>query len=420
LEEELKKMSGMLRFSRPLLEELSADLLTFFPQIRGSSVTLHRIRLALVAGACVLASSSIAHATIWFVEADGSGDAPTIQAAVDSAGSLDIIELGDGLFTGEGNRDISVSKPLVFRSRSGNSPACIVDCEGSPQENHRGFSIGQDCEFRALTIEHGQADRGGAVYAAESVAAQIYDCLFVNNVAGTGGALAFDSLDLSTALPQVHIEGCTFLGNNAMESGAVYFLAIVIDFVNCSFFGNIAEDSGGVTSFVNATPSFVNCLFVNNRATAGGVIQCSDPATFEGCTFFHNAALFGAHIDCVGIDGFTSLSQCILAFGEGGAPIECSDFARVGGTVQAICTDIYGNDGGNWVQCLDNQLGENGNMESDPLFCESEIDNFQISSSSPCAAENSNGCGLIGTFGIGCKLSSVDATSWGKIKSLYR
>jgi hypothetical protein len=384
-------------------------------------VTLCRIPLALIAAMLVLASSSLAHASIWFVAADGSGDAPTIQAAVDSAGPNDIIELGDGVFAGDGNRDVNVSKRLVFRSQSGSAIACVIDCEGSVQDSHRGFSIGQDCEFRALTIENGQANRGGAIYAGESVAAQIFDCVFVNNAAGSGGALGFDSLDVpKTALPQVHIEGCTFLGNNALESGAVYFLAIIIDFVDCSFFGNIAEESGGVTSFVNATPSFLNCLFANNRATAGGVIQCSDPATFEGCTFFRNAALFGSHIDCVGIDGYTTLSNCILAFGQGGAPIECSDFVRAGGTVQAICTDIYGNEAGNWVQCLENQLGEDGNMELDPLFCASDIENFQISSTSPCTADNSNGCGLIGTFGIGCKLSSVEATSWGMIKSLYR
>ncbi|HET9888795.1 MAG TPA: right-handed parallel beta-helix repeat-containing protein, partial [bacterium] len=273
-------------------------------------MTLHRIPLALVAAALALASSSIAHATIWFVAADGSGDAPTIQAAVDSAGPNDIIELGDGIFTGDGNRDINVSKPLVFRSQSGSASACVIDCEGSIQDNHRGFSIGQDCEFRAFTIENGQANRGGAIYAGESVAAQIYDCVFVNNAAGSGGALGFDSLDIpKTFLPQAHIEGCTFLGNTALESGAVYFLAIIIDFVNCSFFGNIAEKNGGVTTFVNATPSFVNCLFANNRATAGGVIQCSDPVTFEGCTFFRNAALFGSHIDCVKIDGATTLSN---------------------------------------------------------------------------------------------------------------
>ena len=355
------------------------------------------------------------------MNSDGSGDAPTIQAAVDSAGASDIVELGDGTFAGPGNRDVSVPQSLTFRSQSGNALACVIDCEGTPQENHRGFSILQDCEFRGLGIVNGQADRGGAIYAAESVAAQIYDCLFTDNTASRGGALAFDSLDFAgTVLPQVHIEGSTFLRNNAFDCGAVYFLAIVIDFVSCRFFNNIAEESGGVTQFVNATPTFLDCLFVNNRASFGGVIQCSDPAEFEGCTFVGNAALFGSHIDCVGIDGSTTLLRCILANGQGGAPVECSDVTRAGGTVEAACTDIFGNEGGNWVQCLKDQLGNDGNVESDPLFCEIEIDNFQISSTSPCAAENSNGCGLIGTFGIGCKLSSVDATSWGKIKSLYK
>lgn len=331
-----------------------------------------------------------------------------------------MIELGDGTFTGSGNRDVAVPLSLTFQSQSGNALACVIDCEGTPQENHRGFSILQDCEFRNLTIVNGQADRGGAIYAAENVAAQIYDCIFSDDTAARGGAIAFDSLDFAgTALPQVHIEGSTFLRNSAIDCGAVYFLAITIDFVNCRFLGNIAEKSGGVTQFVNATPTFVDCLFVDNRATVGGVIQCSDPAEFEGCTFVRNAALYGSHIDCVGIDGFTSLSRCILAYGEGGAPVECEDFARAGGTVQAVCTDIFGNEAGNWIQCLKDQLGNNGNIELDPLFC-IDSDNFEISSASPCSDANSKGCGLIGAFDVNCTPSSVETKSWGEIKSLYR
>jgi hypothetical protein len=370
--------------------------------------------------ACAAAAPSSARATVWLVNPDGSGDAPTIQAAVDSAGAFDIIELGDGVFVGPGNRDVNVSESLTFQSQSGNALVCIIDCQGTPEENHRGFSIQVDCEFRNLTISHGQADQGGAIYAAENVAAQIYGCIFSDDLAERGGAIAFDSLDLTAALPEVHIEGSTFLRNQAVECGAIYFLAISIEFTGCRFIENVAEQGGGVSEFVNATVRFADCLFAGNKALVGGVLQCGDPAELEDCTFFGNEAQFGAHIDCSFIDGSTILSRCILANGRGGAAVECSDFSLVGGNVQASCTNIFGNEGGNWVQCLADQLGQNGNLELNPIFCNVDIEDFAISSDSPCAKENSNGCGLIGAYDVGCTPSSREVKSWGHIKSLYR
>jgi hypothetical protein len=52
------------------------------------------------------------------VRPDGSGDFPTIQSAVDAAAEGDTILLDDGVFTGDGNRDIQLfGKDLVIRRR---------------------------------------------------------------------------------------------------------------------------------------------------------------------------------------------------------------------------------------------------------------------------------------------------------------
>ena len=76
----------------------------------------------------------------------GTGDAPTIQAAIDSAAaSGDIIELADGVYAGPGNRDLSAyEKWFVVRSQSGDPSACIIDLEGDPTEPHRGFTFSGD------------------------------------------------------------------------------------------------------------------------------------------------------------------------------------------------------------------------------------------------------------------------------------
>jgi hypothetical protein len=87
-----------------------------------------------------------AAAVVWTVYPDGTGDAATIQAAIDSIAPFgDIIELADGVYTGPGNRDlISYEKTFVVRSLSGDPAACIIDLEGGPAEHHWGFIFSGD------------------------------------------------------------------------------------------------------------------------------------------------------------------------------------------------------------------------------------------------------------------------------------
>lgn len=68
-------------------------------------------------------------ASPWTVEPDGSGDFATIQAAVDFASDGDEILLGDGTFTGPGNREIDFQgKAITIRSVSGDPALCTVNC----------------------------------------------------------------------------------------------------------------------------------------------------------------------------------------------------------------------------------------------------------------------------------------------------
>ncbi len=96
----------------------------------------------LLAPALVLLLSTSALSRIWAVQPDGAGDAPTIRAAIDSVSGGDFIELADGTYTGEGNRDLNNHEKSIFiRSASGNPAACIIDCEGSESDPHTGISF---------------------------------------------------------------------------------------------------------------------------------------------------------------------------------------------------------------------------------------------------------------------------------------
>ena len=76
--------------------------------------------------------ASPASATTYLVRPDGNGDFVTIQAAIDSAVAGDIIELSDGVFTGDGNRDLDfLGKGITLRSQSGDPELCVIDCENA-------------------------------------------------------------------------------------------------------------------------------------------------------------------------------------------------------------------------------------------------------------------------------------------------
>ena len=94
---------------------------------------------------------------------------------MNAAAAGDIIVLSRTTYRGAGNCDIDLKgKALTIESVDPLDPntvkATIIDCNGSPTEPHRGFSV-VDCNgvvLAGLTITHGVASQGGAVYCQNS------------------------------------------------------------------------------------------------------------------------------------------------------------------------------------------------------------------------------------------------------------
>lgn len=99
------------------------------------------LRLGLLVSLGLFLHALPCPARTWYVTPDGSGDAPTIRAAIDSISYRgDIIELADGIYTEAGNRDLyNLEKMFLIRSQSDNPQACIVDIQGTPQDLHWGI-----------------------------------------------------------------------------------------------------------------------------------------------------------------------------------------------------------------------------------------------------------------------------------------
>ncbi len=347
------------------------------------------------------------------------GDQPTIQEGVSAAGVGDTVLVAPGTYTGPLNRDIDFGGAnLTLVSESG-AGLTIMDCSSAG----RGllFVSGEDSTsvLDGFTITGGSHEIGGAVYC-KGASPTMRNCEFSGNQSpGVGGAVA-----CSAASPL--IADCVFEGNTSElalegEGGGLYCSQGAAPVVRrCVFFGNTSDMGGAVSCSENSAPVLSGCLLLENAGDSGGALAClgTSTMTIERCTLVGNIGVAGCGIY---VDGSSTLigERSIVAFGYKGEAVVCS---QPGGTVLFSCCDVFGNEDGDWTGCISGQNAVDGNIEKDPLFCHhaNPSERYSLHSDSPCAPENSPGCGGIGALGVGCGPTAVQTTTWGRIKALHR
>ena len=398
----------------------------------------------LAAGLVFLISAAPVAAVTWTVLPDGTGDAPTIQAAIDLASPGDIVELVEGVFTGEGNRDIDfLGKAITLRSQSGNAADCVIDCEASADDHHRGFVFqsGESSNTRLenITITNGYVEgedplpdgTGGGILVTDGSSPTLVGVVFRDNTAMAGGGM-FVTLGSHPTL-----EGCTFVDNNAWwGSGGALSISLgeeLIELTECVFRGNSANQAGGAVAsadcelrltgcefydnaivaaggavdvFSHADCELVGCTFAGNTASSGGAVYVwfFSSCTLRNCTLVDNEATsFGSGIG-VDSDSIVNVNNTIVAFGRQTEAVGCWD----NGEVLLDCCDVYGNEGGDWVGCIADQLISPGNTSEDPLFCgeDNPEQPFTLHADSPCAP-GSYPCLQVGAWPLGCDAVSA-------------
>ena len=325
---------------------------------------------------------------------DGSGDYPTIQAGINAAAARDTVLLGDGIFTGTGNRDLYfMGKEITVCSRSGNPEDCIIDVEGAPGDNHRGFLFSRQ-------------EGPGSVLSGLTITGAYMD-LSHSALSYSGGAVACHPGSSPT------IDNCIFRGNSAVgdiqQGGAVFCDDASPLISDCIFDGNTAVNGGAVGATGVSSPVINNCLFVGNEALtyAGGVL--ADDAevhiTLSSCTFHGNInRLSTGTLVSIGHGRF-DIDHTILAFGSVGYATASTATTDI----RFTCSNIYGNTRGDWSGYIADQLGVDGNISLDPLFC---LDAnpplpYGIDEESPCRPTFNPTCGLVGYYPVGCGLLSA-------------
>jgi hypothetical protein len=347
----------------------------------------------------VLMSCLSASAETYKVFPDGSGDYPTIQSAIYASSDDDTVMLADGVYTGEGNRDLAnVSRWILIRSESGDPDLCIIDCEGSEAEWHAGFQIDITGSkslpprtmlgIDGITVSNAFSHSGSGLRICDGAAPLVNNCNFIDNVAVHNGGVI-----------------------SVSESGGTY--------VNCLFLNNAAQTGGVMELASYGSGRFYDCTFSGNRAEVGGAIYAyhSDwNITFSGCTFYNNQAPAGAHFY---LDYYSQveLDHCILAFGQYGEAIVCEPDSYA----SLSCCDVFGNEGGDWTGCIEGLDGQDGNISADPLFCDASALNltlYNVSSCAPFTPPNEE-CDLIGAWPVGCEMTATRPITWSTLKAQY-
>ena len=429
---------------------------------------------AALAALLVLTSEPMART--WQILPDGTGDAPTIQAGIDSSANGDTVSLGNGTFTGEGNQDVTFrGLAVVVRSNSEDPVLCVVDCEDPGGGFHRGFlfitSEGSGSILEHVSIINAFATpRGGAIRCVGS-SPTIRGCVLKWNRSVAGGALALENGSAPT------VEDCWFIENSATYAGGAVLCinSGAAQFTRCEFIDNQAVSIGGAGVIQGSNPGFTGCLIEGNTAYGGGGLYCYSEArihivncdvrdnhatggdggglvcaatdlAIEGCTFYGNttavaggaiaistgvpilrnltlvgnSAYRGGGISIAWVDPIIEIENVVIAHSGSGGAISCTSSP----SPDVRCSNLFGNTGGDWSGCVAGQNGVNGNVSTDPLFCDATAGDFTLHSNSPCAPGNhpdGAACGLIGALGVGCgPTTATEQTSLGEIKSLFR
>jgi len=405
--------------------------------------------LLLVACLFFLVGSE-ASARTWYIKPDGTGDAPTIQAGIDSRMSGDTVLVAAGQYAE--NLLINATHNGVFVvSECG--PEQTVITAAAPGTVADFVGVGRATVLEGFTLTGGTGApnpedpgsfHGGGIRAHYCSPSIIRNIITNNRVEpGRGGGIQCFG---SSALVEGNIISDNFAsyrgGGIDVEHGSP-------DIVGNILTGNSTSGGGTITAYY-ATISIVSNTIAGNEAciNGGGIVVDNCDVVVENniITGNHGHSIGGGAFlfACTGrltgntVVGNRAGSSAGLAFWGGCAPVACNNVV-VGNTASGLggigcdettgptlrCNDVWGNIPTNYGGGCSDQTGINGNLSACPSFCNADMGDFHLCDGSPCASGNhpdGYDCGLIGALDVGCSCGPTSAkpTTWGAIKSMYR
>ena len=193
---------------------------------------------------------------------------------------------------------------------------------------------------------------------------------------GVSGVLSFDTDEYNV------VENLVITGGFRFEGGGIYCASSSPNFVKVIISGNKAMSRGGGMNCSDySNPNLENCTITNNEADLGGGI-----ALLRSCVNLLNTILWNNSPDEIYFNP-TDARNCVEIA-----------YTNVMDSTNRIITnnngDIY------WLE---------GNLNSNPLFCNAKYNDYFLAENSPCVGSGTNGknigalpvgCGIVGTENI--------------------
>ena len=292
----------------------------------------------------------------------------TIQAALNVAVTGDSIIVAPGTYAGAGNVDLNPQGKDVVLLGAG--PALSI-------------------------IDGGQASRGLLIATGETAAMTVSGFTIKGCRYALGPAIT--CIGASPTLENLILRDNISLS----DGGALVCINASPRLTDVLIHDNTAfDDGGGMFCASGGSPQLTRVLFFDNDATGnGGAIyaQGASPSLLDCTVAFNNADLGGAGL-WLQQGGLCTLERSIVTFGYGGGGIH----VETGALLQASCSNVFGNGGGDWSGDAVDPQGADGNLSADPLFCAPSTRDFHLDQDSPCAAAN-NACAVdMGIYGVAC------------------
>lgn len=236
---------------------------------------------------------------------DGTAQHPfdAIQEAIDASDDGDTVEVLDGEYRGEGNRELDYDGRLItVRSRNG-PENCTILCDGEA----RGFIFHSGESAQAVVS--GLTIRSGLARLSSSYGGGAED----RPPDDFGGCIY--SIDTSVVIEDCVITDCTA----ERVGGGVYFEGGTPVLRNCTIRENEAHDAGAGIRTVDCSPTIENCSITDNKTTGipavrgdGAGISCDGGAPLiSQCNISDNSAKFGRAAG-VFLGGGGRLVECVV------------------------------------------------------------------------------------------------------------
>ena len=350
-------------------------------------------------------------------------DQPTIQAGIDAALDGDTVLVADGMYTGDGNKNLDFKgKDITVTSENG-AESTIIDCE----KDGRGFIFqsgeSSSSTVSGYTITNGfvitDNRSGSGIYCYES-SPTITNNIITGNSAGRGEDYGWGGgIYCSGSSPTIANNIIT--RNWAGYGGGIFCGGSSPMIINNTITGNTAEGLGGFNSggidCHSSSPTVMNNMITENKsfgAWGGGINCCYSSPIITNNIIMRNEGDGAGGINCVdysspiitnniivgneaylGAIGCCTYSSPIITNntieGNLAEGITCFDNSSPTLTNTILWNDspqeIYlDEDSSITVTYSDIQGGweGEGNIDADPLFVDPDNGDYHLQSGSPC------------------------------------